>query len=52
MVSPNPIQVSLSVAAGKVRAVAKGKPSEESHMRELLEATNMSRTEKDAGEGA
>lgn len=51
--SPNPIRVSLSVAAGKVCAVAKGQPSEEeSHMCELFEATNMSRTEKDAGEEA
>lgn len=41
------------MAAGKVRAVAQGQPLEkESHMCELLEDKNTSKTERDAGEGA
>lgn len=52
MVGTNPIHVSLSVAAGKVCAVAKGQPSEEeSRMCELLEAKKMSRTKRDTRDG-
>lgn len=41
------------MAAVKVCAVAQGQSlGKESHMCELLEAKNTSRTERDAGEGA
>lgn len=53
VVGKNPIHVSRSVAAGKVCAIAQGQTSEEeSHMCKLLKTKNMSRTERDTGEGA